>query len=543
MSQEDPTSLPNEGAGSPDPVADSLQIGSILAGRYRIVQRLGNGAMGAVYLGEHLRIGRKDAIKVLRDSLAHDREAMARFIRGARSVSKIRHENVCTIYDFSDTADGVQFLAMEYIPGSTLRDALEEKGTFPIERALDITVQAANALQAAHDAGIVHRDLKPANIMLMPGRGGADIVKVVDFDIAKAQDDSDESEVTRLGFVVGTPEYMSPEQLTGERLDGRSDVYSLAIVFYRMVTGLVPFPSDNTREMLVSRLTTAPKPLAEMMPGKQFPPALQSVLDWALQRNPDERTPSAATFAHALKEATGSLARREPTPPGGMGAMGSAPATRVTTPVPGIPSAPSQPAPRSYKMPLIAAGIVALGLIAWAVYPVIRGPTSDVSDGTPGLGAANTEVPVATTTAPQSASEKAVLPPTDPGRGATPAGNPLTSGSAATAPITPPNVPASANNSSGIDFSAAIERQFRAVIGLGPDAREKLEAIRDTSLNGYEQVTSDALRAKAAFTAANALFQLQQREEATKWAQSAYDLCPACRGYRELLDLLKNRDH
>jgi serine/threonine protein kinase len=541
MSQEDPTSLPNEGAGSPDPVADSLQIGSILAGRYRIVQRLGNGAMGAVYLGEHLRIGRKDAIKVLRDSLAHDREAMARFIRGARSVSKIRHENVCTIYDFSDTADGVQFLAMEYIPGSTLRDALEEKGTFPIERALDITVQAANALQAAHDAGIVHRDLKPANIMLMPGRGGADIVKVVDFDIAKAQDDSDESEVTRLGFVVGTPEYMSPEQLTGERLDGRSDVYSLAIVFYRMVTGLVPFPSDNTREMLVSRLTTAPKPLAEMMPGKQFPPALQSVLDWALQRNPDERTPSAATFAHALKEATGSLARREPTPPGGMGAMGSAPATRVTTPpVPGIPSGTTQPAPRSYKLPLIAAGIVALGLIGWAVYPMLKGPSATDTQQNESLGA-NTEVPT-TSSNDQSGSEKAGLPQSgDQGRAGSVPGQ-QTGSSTATAPvggtIPPVTSPSGEDNAAFEAVRATIQRQFEAILSAPPAAR--LEAIRDTASMAYRQTAVDSLRAKAAFVVGSSLYRLGQHGEALDWAQRAVALCSVrCGSYEALLQSLK----
>ncbi|MGH7470462.1 MAG: serine/threonine-protein kinase, partial [Longimicrobiales bacterium] len=304
----------HEAAGESSPTS-SLQIGSVLAGRYRILSRLGDGAMGSVYLAEHLKIGRKDAIKVLRDSLAGDAESMARFVRGARGVSRIRHENVCTIYDFSDTAEGVQFLAMEYIPGLTLREVLTQQGTVPLERALGITVQAAGALQAAHDAGIVHRDLKPANIMLMTRRDGSDLVKVVDFDIAKAEDDTSESEVTRFGFVVGTPEYMSPEQLTGESLDGRSDVYSLALVVYRMLTGLLPFRVENTREMLVSRLTQDPMTLAQLAPGSSFPPSLQIALDAALKRNPKERTPSAAAFAKAMTEALSGFAPASgPTP-------------------------------------------------------------------------------------------------------------------------------------------------------------------------------------------------------------------------------------
>jgi serine/threonine-protein kinase len=345
-----------------------LQVGSTLAGRYRILQHLGDGAMGSVYLGEHLKIGRKDAIKVLRDSLAGEPEAMARFVRGARGVSRIRHENVCTIYDFSDTAEGVQFLAMEYIPGLTLRELLTQDGTLPLERAVPIAVQAAGALQAAHDAGIVHRDLKPANIMLMRGRDGSDIVKVVDFDIAKAEDDGTETEVTRFGFVVGTPEYMSPEQLTGESLDGRSDVYSLALVVYRMLTGLLPFPVETTREMLLSRLTRAPIPLQQALPDRKFPESIQRVLDWALQRDPADRVPTAAAFGKALAEAAASVM------PGS--APRDLPPTLVAAAVPGhgeptvaLKKEPKPPVLSRKLMIGAAATIAGLGiaLTAWTI--------------------------------------------------------------------------------------------------------------------------------------------------------------------------------
>jgi hypothetical protein len=281
-------------------------VGTVLAGRYRILSQLGEGAMGAVYLGEHLRIGRRDAIKVLRPSLAGDAEAMARFGRGVRNVSRIHHANVCTVYDFGDTEEGRGFLAMEYVPGGTLADLLQREGRLPASRAVEIARQAAAALQAAHDAGIVHRDLKPGNLMVAPGRDGADVVKVVDFDIAKGSAEGEPGDVTRVGFVVGTPEYMSPEQLLGEPLDGRSDVYSLGLVLFRMLAGALPFRAPTTQDLLVQRLTIAPLPLADVLPGLDAPHALQDALDRALQRRPDDRFASAAEFARAIEAAVAS---------------------------------------------------------------------------------------------------------------------------------------------------------------------------------------------------------------------------------------------
>jgi eukaryotic-like serine/threonine-protein kinase len=285
-----------------DGATDEL-IGLVLADRYRILRKLGEGAMGAVYLGEHLRIGRQDAIKVLRDSLSTDPEALARFNRGSRNVAALRHPNICTIYDYSDTQDGLQFLAMEYIAGESLKEVLEREGALPLPRALTIFRQAASALQAAHDAGIVHRDLKPGNIMLTTGRDGAESVRVVDFDLAKSDvaDADGESEVTRFGFVVGTPEYMSPEQLTGDRLDGRSDVYSLALVFCRMVTNYLPFRAQTTQELIVKRLTEPPLRLADL--GLGVPEAVESVLQHALERDPAKRLASAEQLAREIEAA------------------------------------------------------------------------------------------------------------------------------------------------------------------------------------------------------------------------------------------------
>jgi len=277
--------------------ASSL-VGQVIADRYHVMKKLGEGGMGQVYLAEHVKMGRKSAIKVMNPSLMHDPEAIARFNREAGNASKITHPNVCAVYDFGETPDGLIYLAMEFVEGEPLTDALERDGALPLPRATAIFKQTADALQAAHDLGIVHRDLKPDNIMLARGRDGSDVVKVVDFGIAKAVGgDEAGQKVTKTGLVVGTPEFMSPEQLSGDRLDGRSDLYSLALVYFRMLTSQLPFQADTVQETMIKRLTDEPKKLAEVRPDLQFPSGLQPVLDAALSRTPAERYQSVAKFA------------------------------------------------------------------------------------------------------------------------------------------------------------------------------------------------------------------------------------------------------
>jgi serine/threonine-protein kinase len=277
--------------------AQGTLVDSIVADRYHIVKKLGEGGMGAVYLGEHVKMGRKSAIKVMAGSMASDPDAIARFNREAANAARINHPNVCAIYDFGETPDGIIYLAMEFIEGESLGAVLDREGILPPARAVDIVRQTAEALQAAHDLGIVHRDLKPDNIMLARGRGGVEVVKVVDFGIAKAMTGDEGQQVTKTGLVVGTPEYMSPEQLSGDVLDGRSDVYSLALVCYRMLTGTFPFPSETAQEMMIKRLTDLPQPLDAARPGVAHPPALQQVMDHALARMPADRFASAVQFA------------------------------------------------------------------------------------------------------------------------------------------------------------------------------------------------------------------------------------------------------
>jgi serine/threonine-protein kinase len=298
--QRDGTALRSAGG------TDDL-IGSVVADRYHIMEKLGEGGMGTVYLGEHVKMGRKSAIKVMSKSMANDADAIARFNREAANASRINHPNVCAIYDFGETADGLIYLAMEFIPGESLTQLLDREGALPPGRAARIITQVADALAAAHELGLVHRDLKPDNVMVTTGRDGDDVVKVVDFGIAKAMGSDESQQVTRTGLVVGTPEYMSPEQLSGDQLDGRSDLYSLALVLYRTLTDKLPFQADTAQEVMIKRLTDEPLPLNEAVPGAHFPPKLQEVIDWGLQRMPGERCDNAATFGTMVAEALSSI--------------------------------------------------------------------------------------------------------------------------------------------------------------------------------------------------------------------------------------------
>ena len=297
---------PNDGQTLRSAAPASDLVGQVVADRYHVVKKLGEGGMGQVYLAEHVKMGRRSAIKVMNPAMVHDPDAVARFNREASNASRITHPNVCAIYDFAETPDGLIYLAMEFIEGEPLTDLLEREGALAVPRATAIFLQTADALQAAHDLGIVHRDLKPDNIMLSRKKGGGDTVKVVDFGIAKAVGgDQAGQKVTKTGLVVGTPEFMSPEQLSGDTLDGRSDLYSLALVFYRMLIGKLPFEATSVQETMIKRLTDEPTKLAEARPDLSFPPGLQPVLDTALARTPMERYQSVAKFAADVAAVTG----------------------------------------------------------------------------------------------------------------------------------------------------------------------------------------------------------------------------------------------
>jgi serine/threonine-protein kinase len=293
---------PNDGtplraAESADPL-----VGQVIADRYQIISTLGEGGMGRVYLAEHVRMGRKCAVKVISPALARTPAAVARFNREAANASQINHPSVVQVYDFGEGPNQTLYLAMEYVEGETMSALVRREGALSVRRAATLTRQVADALTAAHRRGIVHRDLKPDNILVSLQYDGTECVKVVDFGIAKTVQadggDTDSGQnLTTVGVSVGTPEYMSPEQLAGERLDTRSDLYSLGLLFFHLLTADLPHPRVTSREALVQRLTEQPKTLRDVRPGHQWPPMLQTMLDFALAADPAKRYPSAQEFS------------------------------------------------------------------------------------------------------------------------------------------------------------------------------------------------------------------------------------------------------
>ena len=296
---------PRDGSTLRAPPGSNL-VGSVLADRYHIVRRIGEGGMGQVYLAEHVKMKRRSAVKVLHQGLVNDPDAIARFNREASNASQIQHPNVAAIYDFGETADGLIYLAMEFVDGEPLTKVIEHDGALSATRAVEITRQVADALGAAHHLGIIHRDLKPDNIMIARGRGGEDVAKVVDFGIAKATR-SEEQKVTRTGLAIGTPEYMAPEQLAGDRLDTRTDIYALGLVAFNMLTGQLPFPAVSSREAMIARLTDRPRTLAEIKNDVPWPAEVQTVMDRALATHPEERYAQAEEFAHDLVRAIAAM--------------------------------------------------------------------------------------------------------------------------------------------------------------------------------------------------------------------------------------------
>ena len=348
-------------------------VGSIIAERYHVLKKLGEGGMGQVYLAEHVKMGRKSAVKVMNPGMNQDADAISRFNREAANASRINHPNVAGIYDFGETADGLIYLAMEFIEGQSLTALVESVGALPPARAANIAKQAADGLAVAHDMGIVHRDLKPDNIMIAKRRDGTDLVKVVDFGIAKAAG-AENQKVTKTGLVVGTPEYMSPEQLSGDKLTGQSDIYSLALVAFNMLTGKLPFPSETAQESMIMRLTDKPKTLAEMRPDVAWSPRVLAVMEKALERDAKLRYEKASDFGNDLYVAVEQMPKAAPAEAGTMVlgaatvAMVAPPPTRVASSAPSTPSEAAAPVttgggvPAKSRTPMLAGGGVLLAV-------------------------------------------------------------------------------------------------------------------------------------------------------------------------------------
>ncbi len=306
------------------PAVDPLlgaQVGS-----FRILRLLGRGGMGTVYLAEHPVIGSRVAVKFLHEAMAADAQVVSRFYDEARAVNLIGHENIVGIYDLSVLAPGRFYYVMEYLEGETLAERVRG-GPLDPAIALDVLLQLCDALQCAHERGVVHRDLKPENVFLVQGRGRRDFVKLVDFGIAKLRD-ARAAGRTESGVLVGTPEYMAPEQCEDGPIDARTDVYALGVIAFELATGRLPFVGRGVAALLLAHLKAAPPRPSELAPVS---PALERAILRALEKDPGARFADMAAFAGALREAQAQLPARTPPPapsptagatavPGGAGA-------------------------------------------------------------------------------------------------------------------------------------------------------------------------------------------------------------------------------
>jgi serine/threonine-protein kinase len=377
-------------------------VGMVFDGRYRVESRIGRGGMGVVYAARHVMIDKPVAIKVLRREYSSDPSQVERFIREARAASRIGHPNIVDVTDFGTLPNGQVFFVMEFLPGLTLAHELRAQGALPPWRCLAIAMQVGRALAAAHAKGIVHRDLKPGNIFIVnpstdPGLDAAsghqvDVIKLLDFGIAKITWDQTARRLTKVGSIFGTPQYMSPEQAAGKDADHRGDIYALGCIIYEILTGEVPFVADTFMGTLTKQLFDRPVPPRELRPDLRIDPAFEQVILRALEKNPDDRFQSTAEMIEALSACR---ERGEPSAP-------DAP-TEVVLEILGLPAVappqvspifPSRPesetdrrqpsaAPPSLRRVArtrtwIAAGsgVAALGLLAFAVGHFVRSPSS-----------------------------------------------------------------------------------------------------------------------------------------------------------------------
>lgn len=296
-----------------DPRADPL-IGNVVDDRYEILDVIGEGGMGTVYLAKHTKLGRRFALKALRRDLATDPMLSARFIQEARAAAAVEHPNVVQIIDFGKLTSGQVYFVMEYLEGRSLSWLIRNGGPIPAARAVAIVRRVAQALAAAHAENIVHRDLKPDNIHIADRLGESELVKVLDFGLARL---AGQTRLTRDGVVFGTPHYMSPEQAMGEEVDQRTDIYALGVVMYEMFTGCVPFEADSYMGVLTKHMYIEPTPPSRLMGDSADLGALEDMTLRCLEKRPARRYSSMVHFLAELDRIA------KPNPGGGISVRAS----------------------------------------------------------------------------------------------------------------------------------------------------------------------------------------------------------------------------
>lgn len=291
--------------------------GNVIRGRYRILCRIGQGGMGTVYKAVHVAFDEPRALKVMSLELVRDEVFVRRFKQEAVLARKLRHPNTVHVEDIDESEDGRPFIVMEFIEGRNLKELIQDEGPLKARRVCSVAKQVAAALDEAHRLGIVHRDIKPANMVLVRSPLG-ERVKVLDFGIAKLKEEQAGgtlgATLTGTGVVIGTPQYMSPEQAAGKHgneLDGRSDLYSLGIVMYQMLTGELPFQGDTTMEILLARIHTPPKPIGNVRPDLWIPRPLARLVMACLEKRPELRPATGQSLAEELDALENEIGREE----------------------------------------------------------------------------------------------------------------------------------------------------------------------------------------------------------------------------------------
>jgi serine/threonine-protein kinase len=380
-------------------------LGRVIAGRFTVLGRLGAGAMGTVYRAKQARIGREVAIKILRSDRALDEASRARFLREARANSLLTSPNTVTVFDFGADDRGDFYLAMELLEGESLGQRIRRKGRIDAVAAVDTARQALRSLAEAHAKGIVHRDLKPDNLFYARSRTQAkteEIVKVLDFGVAKMIHADAELAMnaveTQAGTVFGTPRYMSPEQAQGRVLDTRSDLYSLGVILYQMLTGRPPFTDDDAVVVMARHIKTAPRPMSEVAPEAGVPPELEAVVMKALSKDPEQRPENAEAMAAELAHAIDLAGPAASTISSGV-RISVAGGIESVSPAIEVRRAPSKPPPslalprpddaaamaievaalRPKRWPLALVAVAAAGAVGWFAFSELHGGRGNVA--------------------------------------------------------------------------------------------------------------------------------------------------------------------